>query len=320
MVRGTRAGIAAIGVALFGSVVRAEGLAVDATYAVEGFAAPTLDDAPTTVSGLASLAVELDLAIVAHEGLGSLHVAGFGIHGRGLSEQLMDAFGVSGNTATPEARLFEVWYEQPIGALAIRAGLLSAEEFTVAEHGGGLLGATFGILGSLSYAIGNPVFPVATPGASARVVTEDVIVRAAVLDGDQANRYGVPTSTGDDAFALGEIELATTFKLGAWHHTEKGSALYLVLDRQLDERLGAFLRLSVSPDDALPFYLDTGVQLDALSVGLAFAQADVGAQTVVEASYELAITGRLTLQPDLQLLLLPGHTILVVAARATVSL
>lgn len=305
---------------LVGSEADADGLAVEAAYALEGFAAPTYDDAPAKISGLASLAVDLDLAIAANEHLGSLHVAGFALHGRGISEQLGDAFGISGNTGTPEARLYETWYEQPIGVLAIRAGLLSAEEFTVAEHGGGLLGATFGILGSLSYAIGNPVFPVATPGASARAVTDDVTVRVALLDGDQPNRYGFPTALGDDAFALGEFELAKTFKLGAWHHTEKGSALYFVLDRQLDERLGTFLRVSVSPDDALPFYLDAGVQLDAMTVGLAFAQADIGAQTVVEASYELAVTGRLTLQPDLQILLLPDDTVVVLGARATASL
>lgn len=313
-------GVAVVGVALPTSSARADGLELSAAYAAEVFTAPTFADGPVTGSGLATVAVDLDLAVAANEHLGMLHVAGFGIHGRGISVQLMDVFGVSGNTATPELRLFETWYEQPIGPLAIRAGLLSAEEFTVAEHGGGLLGATFGILGSISYAIGNPVFPVATPGASARVVSDDVIVRAAVLDGDQANRYGIPTSLGDDALALGEVELGKVFKLGGWHHTESGSALYLVLDHQLDDRLGAFVRVSVSPDDALPFYLDTGVQLDAMSVALAFAQADVGAQTVVEASYVLAFAGRFTLQPDLQLLLLPDETVVVIGARAVATL
>lgn len=194
------------------------------------------------------------------------------------------------------------------------------EEFTVADHSGGLLDATFGILGSLSYSIGGPVYPVATPAASARIVTDHVTVRAGVFDGDQVNRHGIPTQRGDDLFAIGELEIAATFKLGGWHHTEKGSALYLVLDRQLDDRLGTFVRISVSSDDALPFYLDTGVQLDAASLGLAFAQADVGAQTVIEASYRLAVRGWLTLQPDLQILLMRDDTIVVFGARATVSI
>lgn len=312
--------LATIGMSLCATVARADGVEYEATYAVEAFAAPTFEGRPVTVSGLAALALDVDLAVLASEHLGTLHVAAFGLHGRSLSEQLMDAFGVSGNTGTPEVRLYETWYEQPVGPLALRAGLLTAEEFTVAEHSGGLLAATFGILGSLSYAIGNPVFPVATPGASARLVTDEVTVRAGVFDGDQVNRHGVPTEVAENAFALAEVEIATTFKLGGWHHTAKGSALYLVVDRQLAEQLAAFVRISASPEDVLPFYLDTGVQLARLSLGLAFAQADSGPQTLVEACYELVVRGRLTLQPDLQVLLLRDDTVVVFGARATVAL
>ncbi len=317
---GTRVCVATVALAALAPVARADGFELEGSYAAEVFTAPTFAGRPVALSGLAALALDLDLAIVANEHLGTLHAAAFGIHGRGISERLMDAFGVSGNTATPEVRLYETWYEQPVGPLAIRAGLLTAEEFTVADHSGGLLAATFGILGSLSYAIGNPVFPVATPGASSRVVLDEVTVRAGVFDGAQRNRYGIPTSPGNDLLALGELGLGETFKIGGWHHTELGSALYLVLDRQLDDSLSTFLRMSVSPEDALPFYFDAGVQLRGASVGLAFAQADIGPQTVVEASYELVVTGRLTLQPDLQILLMRDATIAVFGARATVSL
>ncbi len=310
----------AISLAALAPVARADGFQLEGFYAAEVFTAPTFAGRPVTLSGLAALALDIALAVVANEHLGTLHVAGFGIHGRGISEQLLDAFGISGNTATPEVRLYETWYEQPVGLLAIRAGLLTAEEFTVAEHGGGLLGATFGILGSLSYAIGGPVFPVATPGASARVVVDEVTARAGMFDGDQLDSYGFPTSLGNDVLALGELELARSFKLGGWHHTENGSALYLVLDRQLDDSLGGFLRMSVSLEDSLPFYFDAGVKLRGATVGLAFAQAEIGSQTVVEASYELVITGRLMLQPDLQILLMRDDTIVVFGARATVSL
>lgn len=309
---------------LLATTARAEtGLEIEAAYAGEAFASSR---AETSLGGLASLVLDLDLAPRVNEHLGTVHVAAFGIHGRGISEQLMDAFGVSGNAASPEVRLFEAWVEQPLGPFALRAGLLSAEEFTVADHSTALLSATFGILGGLSYNIGNPVYPVATPGASARVVTDEVTLRAGVFDGDQRNEHGIPTAIGGSAFAIAEVEIPGTVKLGGWHHTDKGSALYLVLDRQLDDQLGAFARLGVAPSGASDVYVDAGIRVgllrsdDLLGLGLAFARTDTGPQTVVEASYQLVVTGRLTIQPDLQLLLLRDGTIGVIGTRAMISL
>ena len=55
------------------------------------------------------------------------------------------------------------------------------------------------------------------------------------------------------------------------------------------------------------------------SVGLAFARADVSAQTVVEVTYQ-AQAGWLTVQPDLQLLLLRDRTAGIAGVRVTVAL
>lgn len=58
--------------------------------------------------------------------------------------------------------------------------------------------------------------------------------------------------------------------------------------------------------------------MNLVSAGIAFATtADAGPQVLVEATYEMQL-GWLTLQPDLQLLLLRDRTVGVIATRATV--
>jgi len=306
------------------------GVKVQGTYAGELFAAPGLDGDRVVAAGLAALALDLELATLSGvDHLGSVHVSAFGIHGRGLSERLMDVFGVSNNVAQTGVRLFEAWLEQSLGPFAVRAGLLAADqELVLAEHSTVLLNATFGIVAMVSYNIGNPVYPVATPGASARLETGPVTVRAALYDGDQHNDHGVPSELGDDALAIGELDLAGTLKLGGWHHTSRGNGYFAIADRQLERHLGAFARLSVAPDKPIPVYVDTGIRIgpgplrprDFASLGLAFARSEHGAQTGIELTYQLLVKGWLTIQPDAQLLLTRDGTAGVLAARAVVAL
>ena len=305
-----------------------DGVTVSATYAAEVFATRGLAH-DAVVAGLAVLAIDADLATLVHDGLGAMHVSGLAIHGDGLSAELMDIYGVSNNVAPSDARLFEAWAEQPLGGgVTLRAGLLSADqEFVLAKHSAALLDATFGIISLFSANVVGPVYPVATPGASVRFEGERVTVRGALYDGDQHNAHGIPTALGEHAFAIGEVELLQTLKLGAWHHTARGNGYYAIASRQLDRYVGAFARTSVGPDQPVPLYIDTGIRIgpgplrpkDFASVGLAFARADAGAQTVVEATYQLQV-GWLTVQPDLQLLLLRERTAGIAGVRVTVAL
>src|SRR5512143_3900382 len=75
------------------------GIKLQGTYAPELFAAPGLDNQRLVEAGLFTLAVDADLATLAHDGFGTLHVSGLAIHGHGISEQLMDIYGVSNNAA-----------------------------------------------------------------------------------------------------------------------------------------------------------------------------------------------------------------------------
>ncbi|MBX3160531.1 MAG: hypothetical protein KF773_31490 [Deltaproteobacteria bacterium] len=294
------------------------GFVVDVTYSLDTYAAPQLKDR-FVAGGL--LTLELDV-------VDRIHVSAFAIHGGGVTNELGDLHGTSGNTAERDVRVFEAWIDQPIGPAVVRAGLLAADqEFVLADHSQLLLGATFGITSQFSANLLGPVYPIASPGVSARVEHERVGGRIAVYDGTLANAHGIPTRLGPEVLLLGELTLLATFKLGAWHHTTRGDAVYAVLDRKLLPDLGVFARAGHSPNGKVATYLDAGVRVrprgfrpaDLFSIGLAHARAEPGDETAVELSYEVQIRW-LSIQPDLQLILMRDRTVGVMMTRLTVTL
>jgi len=306
-----------------------DGVILQAVYAGEVFAAAGLDK-PVVVAGLFAVTFDLELDKLVSDKLGQVHISAFAIHGNGLTAELMDIYGTSGNVASEDARLFEAWLEQPIGPAAIRAGLLSADqEFNLARHSTALLNATFGITSQISYNLFGPVYPVATPGASARLELAHFSVRAALYDGTETNTHGIPTDLGPDELAIGELEVGKLVKLGAWHHTTRGNGGYVIVDHQLERYVGAFARAGISPDQAVSQYVDAGLRIgpgpfrdhDFIGLGIAFARNEsgehMGAQTVVEGTYQAQL-GWLTVQPDFQLLMLRDRTAAIFATRATV--
>lgn len=305
------------------------GVKLNGTYAPEVYVAPGLDDESVVGAGLFTLVADVDVAKLAHDGMGQLHVAGLAIHGHGISERLMDVYGVSNNVATPGVRLFEAWYEQPIGPLTIRAGNLSADqEFILAEHSTVLLSGTFGIVALMSTDTGGPVYPIAAPGVSARVEADQLVARAAIYDSEAVENHGVPTAFAGDSLAIGEVQLAGLVQLGAWHHTSAGNGYYAIVDHQLEKLLGAFARVAIAPDQPVSRYADTGVRLrmgpwrprDFASAGIAWSRTDDGMQTLLEVTYQVLVRGWLTVQPDAQVVLQHQQGSVVLAARAVIAL
>lgn len=294
------------------------------TYTAELFVAPQLDDRMVN-AGLVMAELDVALDKLIGPGWGAAYAAGFAIHGSSPTAELMDVHGISGNTADPDVRLFEAWLEQPIGALTLRAGLLAADqELVLAEASSTLLAATFGITSQFSANVIGPVYPVATPGASARVEVAPVSARLAVYDGTQSNHHGIPTGLGPAYLVIGELG-AGPVRIGGWRHDELGDGVYAIANHELDAYVGAFARIGYGPDGPVTHYIDAGIRVtpgprrpdDVISVGIAFATTEQGGQTLVEATYELRL-GWLTLQPDLQLLMLHDRTVGIVATRATV--
>lgn len=304
------------------------GFKIGGAYAPELFAAPGLEGDRFAVAGLASLTLDVDLATLISDGLGQVHVAGFGIHGDGISQRLMDVYGVSNNVAPRDVRLFEAWLEQPVGPVSVRAGLLSADqELIIAEHSTVLMSGTFGIIAMMSANLGGPVYPIAAPGASATLTTAEVNVIGALYAGDASEQHGLPTAIGGEALAMGEVELASLVKLGVWHHTARGNGYYAIVDHELEKYLGAFARFAWAPDGPVALYTDVGIRFragprrprDFLSVGLAFSRTEMGSQTLTEATYQILVRGWLTIQPDAQLVMQTTGTSGVVATRAVVA-
>src|SRR6185503_6729852 len=160
-----------------------------------------------------------------------------------------------------------------------------------------LIGATFGIIAMFSYNVGAPVYPVATPGVSARFEKDDVTIRGAVYEGHARDDHGIPNALDNEALLFAEAKY-DWLQLGIWHHTEHGNGYYAVADKQIAPIVGAFSRLAIAPDNALTFYIDSGIRIgpgplrerDFFSVGLAFAKTmDLGPQTIAEATYQILV-------------------------------
>jgi len=116
-----------------------------------------------------------------------------------------------------------------------------------------------------------------------------------------------------------------------------------------DQGLGWFGRVAFTPSDRnfINFYFDTGLSYkgliptrdnDTVGIGFGYAQlsdgarnslqdegsAPIGAEMVIEFTYQAAITPRLVVQPDLQYIINPGGTTdlnnaLVIGGRASIT-
>jgi hypothetical protein len=295
-----------------------KGLTIDGTYTSDLFFTPQLDNR-FHAGGLFTL--ELDVKK-------RFHLSAFGIHGDSPTAEIGDAFGVSGNTAPQDIRLFEAYHDQEIGPVTVRTGLIAADqELVIADRSSLLLAATFGITAQFSSNILGPVYPVAAPGISARVEKSPIGGRLAIYDGGLENRHGIPTSFGTDALAIGEIHFFQQLKLGAWHHTARGTAYYAVADSQLERDLGVFARVGHATSGRISTYIDAGLRMtprrfrpqDLVGLGIAYARVEDGGQTMTELTYEIQYRW-LSIQPTAQVMMLPDRTVLVLATRLTLTL
>lgn len=294
------------------------------TYVVETFAAPQLANRVVT-AGLLMLEVDLALDALIGPGWGAAYIAGVAIHGRGLTDELQDVHGTSGNTAPEDVRLYEAWFEHPLGPVTVRAGVLAVDqEFLLADHSSTLLSATFGITGQFSANAIGPVYPVGAPGVSARFEQEAVTARVALFDGTQQNEHGFPTELGPDRLVLAEGTVGP-LSMGMWNHDERGTGVFATLDAEVAAGLGGFARVGYSRDAPVTHYIDAGVRgtpfarrpNDLATFGIAFATTPEGPQVMMELTYELQVKW-FTVQPDVQLLLLRDRSVWIGATRATI--
>jgi porin len=196
---------------------------------------------------------------------------------------------VSNIDTTTAFRLYEAWYEQQFGggAGSLKVGLYDLNsEFDAIDTAGLFINSSHGIGADFAQTglNGPSIFPVTSLAARLQFqVTEDVLVRAAVLDGvpgslTHPRRTAVKLGNGDGALLVGEVEFdldGTTTDIGLWHYTSKFDDLEAVDPRtrlpiQRGGNTGAYL--SAERQMTSPYNDERGL---ALFTRIGFAKSSI---------------------------------------------
>ncbi len=257
-------------------------------------------------------------------------------NGRSISDEVRDVQGVINLDAGSRCRPYTLSAARDLGGLGARLGLIPADQyFDVADSCGVMLNSSFGVEPTWSRNTIAPIYPTAGVGVMVTWRRGAWIDRAGLFQADP-NRLDSAFHEGalfiDEVVYHDATARGGTYKIGLWGYRPHGSTpgslppanwgLYLITEQPLvrgDASGGtAFVRLGLSPDAAseVPLDLQAGVAVpaplpgrpdDQLSLGVAVAELHGGrTETAFEATYVLAVSGYVWLQPDLQYVLHPG--------------
>jgi porin len=275
--------------------------------------------------------LSIDFGKLGLDGL-SLFTNFFQIHNTGrIRRDLVEGINtIAAIEAMPATRLSELWLEQAFlgGKASLRIGQLATDsEFFYSELATMFMQADWPTIAAANLPSGGAAYPLATPGVRLKVQPiSELTMLFAVQNGDPAgpgvpgdeqlrNYNGLNFRLGDAPFIIAEVQyrrntgpadtgLATTLKVGGWHHfgwfddprfANDGtlladplgsgiplprlgsSGLYAVLDQQLwrpeggnaQSGVSMFTRLSMSPSDGslVDRYLDGGIVVAGLVPG-----------------------------------------------------
>lgn len=255
---------------------------------------------------------------------------------RSISAYAGDIQGVINLDAGSRCRPVRISARRALGRhLNARLGLIPADHyFDVAESSGLLLNSSFGVEPTWSHNTIAPIYPTEGTGAMLTWHGGSALNRVGVFQGnpqelDTTFREGEVVI---DEFAWHALKGVTaTYKLGIWDYRSQNSGqshlphsnwgLYLITEQPLSgdsSNASAFFRLGLSPNaqSAIPLDVQAGLLIpdplpnrlhDRLSFGVALAKLRGGhTETALEATYSMAISKHIWLQPDLQFVLDPG--------------
>ena len=268
------------------------------------------------------------------------------IEGHGLSrDRVGDLTKISNIDARDGPRLFEAWIQQEFGRVSVRAGLLSADqEFVLSETSALFMNGTFGLPILLSLNAPFSAYPLGALGARVRAEPAQGFYAAAALydgspDSESENRSGAEVRLHRDEGLLwigeaGWTHSTGTIKAGGFAHSgdflDHSSGLfrrghhgvYGVVDQRLMTGLSVFVRGGAAPErnSLISRYVEAGVVHTGLipgrpadQIGLAWVRAELSDEipggryeTVVEATYRIAVLPWLAVQPDVQYVRHPG--------------
>jgi porin len=198
-------------------------------------------------NGLTTGSISLDLETLAGWKGASFFIAGYQIHGRGPSANLVGNLQLVSNIeATRGTKLYDLWLEQRLfdGRLNIRLGQEGAnDELMIAPYSAVLLNSSFGYpaLPATVLPSGGPNYPLATPFVRVKYrATDEITLVSAAYNGDPAppgpgdpqlrDKGGTAFRLSDPPLIFAELWYALnhskestglrgTYKLGAWVHT-----------------------------------------------------------------------------------------------------
>jgi porin len=298
--------------------------------------------------GRADLELDADLERLAGWRSTRLHANVYQIHGYAVSENdLANLMTVSNIEAHPTTRLYALWLEKALrDGASLRAGQMGAdEEFLVSDTASVFINGTFGWapIAAANLIHGGPGYPLAAPGIRLRLEPQpDTALLVAAFTAHPAgggcegapqlcDRYGTTFSTSGGTLWMSELQLTGgAYKLGGWYENgtfedRRGNGgLYAIADRTLwrsDARaLNGFVRVGAAPRhrSRVTSYVDAGLSYkglsaarpdDTLALAAAHAQLRDGSESVIELTYHMQATPRLSLQPDLQYVVQRGTDI-----------
>lgn len=197
--------------------------------------------------GLTTATIQMDTKQAFGWEGGLFNVSGLQIHGRNLSTDYTQALNTtSGIEATPETRLWELWYQQSFfdKKADIKIGQQSLDqEFMVSTYAATFVNTMFGWPGVPSYDLpsGGPAYPLSGLGVRVRgQIAPSLTALFGVFAGDPSgnrdDNHGTNFSLNGSTLFIGELQYALnqpndgemdlggnnglpgTYKIGAWYH------------------------------------------------------------------------------------------------------
>lgn len=200
--------------------------------------------------GLTTATLQLDSRCAFGWDGGTFNISGLDIHGRNLStDDLQTLQTASGIEADRALRLWELWYQQKLAAIAgdVKIGEQSIDqEFIISSNSQLFVNTMMGfpMVPSVDLPGGGPVYPLAAPGVRLRAQPLDPItILAGIFSGSPVSRStgdpqrvnpsGTSFPLNDGTLAIAELQFteaapvaappegaappAATYRLGAWY-------------------------------------------------------------------------------------------------------
>lgn len=301
----------------------------------------------TTYLGLANLKATFDTQKAGWWSKGTFFLNFANTHGGKPSEEFVGDFqGISNIEAGDLTFLYELWYQQQLGRVTIRAGLQDLNaDFALSEYGVIFANSSFGIHSSIADNIASPIFPLTALGLNVDWEMSDSFHwKSAIFDGTpddfRKNPYNVhwKLSAEQGYLAVSELELHKSllagrngcYKLGAYFHEhtdstshaeDRNGGVYLVADQQITDEISVFSQIGLSPvKNTNNAYYSLGMTCkgifpkrkdDEMGVALAYSKihdTSVGSELVLEMAYQLKINSYMYVKPDLQYVINPAGT------------